>query len=314
MPIPVLPRRVSRCFDYAVGLLLLFVAVWMCARLQGLDLGQQVRSALHFYKQSGSGFMEPLPIPMWNDSEGRPLPDWFPGQGLAPPEEGLRYTGAMEDRALEVDWESNIDSPLHFELPSKSPSTRRGAAFPSEPSEYTDLWGRSWILVVIYQDQGQRHDLEHVLVFSSGADGRFEWGAGDDFVVYPDQLYFAFQPKTTLAIAAVVAAFIFFPYLALRLLLSPRSERQRVEALRAALIALPPGALLATVQVPLWQQLAVSVGPKVVPAWAAVALTLYGLVGGCVFAARLKWAVKSGPETEPDPTKGGEAEPAAPAI
>ncbi len=100
-----------------------------------------------------------------------------------------------------------------------------------------DKWGNRWQLVM--SQQGCSLDGIAYRIYSSGPNGRFEWGEGDDIDVTSGGMLFELNWWPLAVLAGLVA----LPYLSIRMLRLPRRRTLVGEACIASLTALAPVAL-----------------------------------------------------------------------
>jgi hypothetical protein len=193
-------------------------------------------------------------------------------------------------------WTDANDAPLPFQFPPRPGDplpppvasrsvggVQRDVAYASHPALPRDRWGNRWILVVRFSDDGMF--LYHVAIYSSGPNGRFEWGMADDIYVGPERKTF----KRNWWPLAVIAGAIALPYLSMRLLRLPRSDSLAKELSVTSLIAVGPVAAALVVIVLGFSSLdSLPIGWGVVSPRFVVFFTVAFVVWLLILGARLK--------------------------
>jgi hypothetical protein len=172
-----------------------------------------------------------------------------------------------------------------------SPTRRVDAAYLSVPERSRDRWGHRWVFVLSYQDEGDGHYHEGESVYSTGANGAFEWGEGDDVLVGPYGAY----PKMRAWAFAILVGWGASCYMAIRVHKLPRSAADPVELFRASLTALPlVGVAYVLVHEADLERIFAPWGPMLVPARTAVFLSAAAAIFGVVLLGRLRRPLPDG--------------------
>jgi hypothetical protein len=137
-----------------------------------------------------------------------------------------------EDRGLADPWCSSV--PLERTLLRLPDGTREvyEVAHESGPWHPFDRWGRPWVMVSTHlADKTTIRER----VYSSGPNGRFEWGEGDDIEVLDGTYY-----SRTWWPLAVLAGVVAIPYFSIRVARLPRSPSVIGELIRASGASVAP--------------------------------------------------------------------------